>query len=101
MKLVDKFAQHKMKKELKKWGLDDAEVNVDVSGISAEDMKKMEQQFKAFISKHPRLKNLKLDSLPDLLRHKDEIKRVLSDNKEDLKQLIATVKQSQEKNKKK
>jgi len=97
MKLIDKIVQKKVKKQMKEMGLDDAKLDIDVSGISAEDMMKMEKKFKEFISNHPTLKKLKLDSLPALLRHKDELKTIFEENKDEIQGLMAQIKKETKK----
>ena len=97
MKIIDRIVQKKVKKQMKEMGIDDASLNVDVSGISASDMMKMEKKFKKFVSKHPTLEKLKLDSLPSLLRHKDEIKKIFEENKEEVQELMAEVKKDTKK----
>jgi hypothetical protein len=97
MKLIDKIVQKKVKKEMKAMGIDDAKLDIDVSGISAEDMMKMEKKFKGFISKHPTLAKLKLDSLPALLRHKDELKKIFDENKDEVQELMAQIKKETKK----
>jgi len=92
MKLFDKLVQKKIKKELKNWGLDNAHLNIDISGISPQDLSKMQKKFKGFIAKHPTLKNLKLDNLPALLKHKEEIKKIFEENKEEIEELLKKLK---------
>jgi predicted RNA-binding protein Jag len=92
MKIFDKIVQKKIKKELKDWGVDKAQLNVDISGISPKDLIKMQKKFKEFISKHPALKNLKLDNLPALLKHKDQIKKIFEENKEEVQTLLKEIK---------
>ena len=92
MKLFDKIVQKKIKKELKNWGMGDAHLNIDVSGISPDDLAKMQGKFKEFIAEHPMLKNLKIDNLPALLKHKDEIKKIFEENKEEIAKLLEGIK---------
>ncbi len=92
MQIFNKLAQLKIKKELKKWGLDEAQLNIDVSGISPQDLAKMQKQFKSLIQKHPALKKLKLDSVPDLLKHKKEIQKFLKDHQGEVQELLQTIK---------
>ncbi len=92
MKIFDKIVQRKIKKGLKDWGVDDTKLNVDLSGISPNDLVKMQKKFKEFIGKHPALKNLKLDNLPALLKHKDQIKKIFEENKEEVQSLLKEIK---------
>jgi len=92
MKLFDKIVQKKIKKGLKDWGLDNAQLNVDISGISPEDLAKMQTKMKGFMSKHPTLKNLNLDNLPALLKHKDELKKLFEENKEEIEGILKDLK---------
>ena len=97
MKLIDKIVQKKVQKQMKEMGIDDAKLDIDVSGVSASDMVKMEKKFKGFISKHPTLSKLKLDSLPALLRHKDELKKIFEENKDEVKGLMDEIKKETKK----
>jgi len=92
MKIFDKIVQRKIKKGLKDWGVNNANLDVDLSGISPKDLVKMQRKFKEFIGKHPTLKNLKLDSLPALLKHKDQIKKIFEENKEEVQSLLKEIK---------
>jgi hypothetical protein len=76
---------------MKDMGLDHAQLNVDISGITAADMIKMEKKFKEFVSKHPTLQKLQLDSLPALLKHKDELKQLFEENKEEIQGLLSEI----------
>jgi hypothetical protein len=89
MGLTDWVAKKKMQRELKKWGLEDAELNIDVEGLEPEDIKKFQEQFKAFVKKHPKLEKLNLDSLPELMQHKEEIRELVEKNKEEFKKIIS------------
>lgn len=97
MKLIDKLVQKKVQKQLKQMGLENARLDIDLSGISAEDLVKMERKFKEFVKKHPTLEKLQLDSLPALLRHKDELKKIFEENKEEIQELLAEIKKDKKK----
>lgn len=92
MKIIDKLAQLKIKRELKKWGLDEAKLNIDLSGISAKDLVKMKKQFQALVKKHPLLEKIKLDSLPALLKHRGEIRKIFEQNKDEFQELLKEIK---------
>ncbi|MFA6436764.1 MAG: hypothetical protein WC242_01430 [Candidatus Paceibacterota bacterium] len=91
MSLLDKILQKRIQKQMKNMGLDHAQLNVDISGITAADMIKMEKKFKEFIAKHPTLQKLQLDSLPALLKHKDELKQLFEENKEEIQGLLSEI----------
>jgi len=91
MSLLDKILQKRIQKKMKDMGLDHAQLNVDISGITAVDMIKMEKKFKEFVSKHPTLQKLQLDSLPALLKHKDELKELFEENKEEIQGLLSEI----------
>jgi NACalpha-BTF3-like transcription factor len=91
MSLLDKILQKRIQKKMKDMGLDHAQLNVDISGITAADMIKMEKKFKEFVSKHPTLQKLQLDNLPALLKHKDELKELFEENKEEIQGLLSEI----------
>ena len=86
MRLKDKLFRHRAKKALRKWGLD--KVEIDFSELTPEDWEKLAHKLQEFIKKHPSLKKLKLDSLPVLLRHKDELQRIFEENKEEIEKIL-------------
>ena len=92
MKIIDKLAQAKLKKELKKLGLDEAQLNIDLSGISARDLLKMQKKFQELVKKHPLLQKIKLDSLPAILKHRQEIQKIFAQNKEEFQKLFQEIK---------
>ena len=96
MGLFNWLADKKMKRELKKWGLEDAELNMNIEGMDPEDIQKFKKRFEEFIQKHPKLEGMKLDKLPEIMEHKEEIRELVEQNKEEFKEIVQILDQDEE-----
>lgn len=90
--IFTKLAVYKIKKELKKLGYSEKDLNIDPKKLSLEKIQQFKALFDKFLADNPHLQHLKEELNKDdpevLIKHKQAIERWLQKNRKQIKSLL-------------
>jgi len=95
MKLFDKLLQKKIAKELQKMGINEDQIDPSRLGISSENLLKIGGKLKEILARDPNLKDLDLSNISELMQHKDALRKVFEEHKDELQELMGKARQEQ------